>query len=135
MAQVVCLQGKIIQVRDVDAGDTVGYGATHRCERPSRIAVAAAGYADGLFRALSNRGCGYLGEHRVPLVGRVSMDLVAFDVTDAPADLACAGGLLDLIGPSNPLDAVAQAAGTIGYEVLTALGHRYHRVYTGGATS
>ena len=129
MAQVVRLQGRILQVRDVDAGDTVGYGATHRCARPGRLAIVAAGYADGLFRALGNRGCGLLGGWRVPLVGRVSMDLIAVDVTETPPGQAQPDGLIDLIGPGNSVDDVAAAAGTIGYEVLTALGRRYHREY------
>ena len=84
MAQVVRLEGKIIQLRDVDAGDSVGYGATHRMSSRGRLAIVAAGYADGMFRSLGNRGCGHLGEYRVPLVGRVSMDLIIFDVTGMP---------------------------------------------------
>lgn len=133
MRQVVRLQGRILQVRDVDAGDTVGYGATHRCAAPTRLAVVAAGYADGLFRSLGNRGCGLLGGNRVPLVGRVSMDLAIFDVGGVPEGLAHPGATIDLICPANDLDAVAQAAGTIGYEVLTALSPRYCRTYVGDA--
>lgn len=129
MAQVVRLQGRILQVRDVDGGDTVGYGATHRFARPGRLAIVAAGYADGLFRSLGNRGVGLLGGCRVPLVGRVSMDLMAFDVTAAPAEAALPGGVIDLIGPGHTVDDLAADAGTIGYEVLTALGRRYHRDY------
>jgi len=133
MRQVVRLQGRILQVRDVDAGDTVGYGATHRCTAPTRLAIVAAGYADGLFRSLGNRGCGQLGEIRVPLIGRVSMDLTIFDVGAVPQTLARPGAVIDLIGPANDVDAVAQAAGTIGYEVLTALSPRYCRTYVGEA--
>ena len=129
MAQVVRLQGRILQVRDVDAGDTVGYGATHRFAQPGKLAIVAAGYADGLFRSLGNRGTGLLGGWRVPLVGRVSMDLIAFDVTATPPGEAQAGGVIDIIGPGNTADDLAAAAGTIGYEVLTSLGRRYHREY------
>jgi len=129
MLPVVRLEGRILQVRDVDAGETVGYGATHRCVGPGRLAIVGAGYADGLFRALGNHGSGHLGDCRVPLVGRVSMDLVTFDVTHAPAELARPGGLITLIGPGNTVDDVARDGGTIGYEVLTALGRRYHRVW------
>lgn len=129
MAQVVRLQGRILQVRDVDAGDTVGYGATHRFARSGKLAIVAAGYADGLFRSLGNRGSGLLGGWRVPLVGRVSMDLIAFDVTATPPGEAREGGVINIIGPGNTADDVADAAGTIGYEVLTALGRRYHREY------
>lgn len=132
MRQVVRLQGRIIQVRDVDGGDTVGYGATHRCAAPTRLAVVAAGYADGLFRSLGNRGCGHLGDCRVPLVGRVSMDLTIFDIGAAPQAAARPGAMLDLIGPHNDIDQIADAAGTIGYEVLTALSSRYHRDYLEG---
>lgn len=133
MAQVVRLQGRIIQVRDVDDGMCVGYGATHRVTGRRRLATVGAGYADGLFRSLSNRGHAILGDVPVPLVGRVSMDLAIFDVTDAPAGLARAGNFIDLIGPGHSLDDLAREAGTIGYEVLTALGRRYHRLYLGTA--
>ncbi|HWA43867.1 MAG TPA: alanine racemase [Hypericibacter adhaerens] len=129
MAQVVRLQAKILQVRRVDRGMTVGYGATHRTTRPSRLATISAGYADGYPRSLSNRGHACLGSVRVPVVGRVSMDLLTLDVTDAPADLARRGAWVDLIGPLHSVDALATEAGTIGYEILTALGRRYARHY------
>ena len=127
MAQVVRLQGKILQVRDVDSPMTVGYGATHRVARRGRIATVAVGYADGWFRSLGNRGHGVIGGIKVPLVGRVSMDLTTFDVTDVPAPLVHPGALIDLISPEITVDEVAADAGTIGYEVLTALGRRHHR--------
>lgn len=129
MRQVVRLQTKILQVRCVDRGMTVGYGATHRTTRPSRLATVSAGYADGLFRALGNRGHAYLGEVRVPVVGRVSMDLLTLDVTDAPVELARRGAMVELIGPQHSADDLAKEAGTIGYEMLTALGRRYPRRY------
>jgi alanine racemase len=131
MAQVVHLQAKILQTRYIDAGVTVGYGATWRASRPTRLATVAAGYADGLPRALSNRGSALLGDRLVPLVGRVSMDLMVFDVTDAPEGAAHEGGSITLIGGVLGVDAVAAAAGTNGYEILTSLGRRYHRVWTG----
>jgi alanine racemase len=129
MAQVVRLQAKILQVRRVDRAMTVGYGATHRTTRPSRLATISAGYADGYFRSLSNRGHACLGPMRVPVVGRVSMDLLTLDVTDAPAGLAQRGAWVDLIGPHHTVDDLAAEAGTIGYEILTALGRRYARHY------
>jgi alanine racemase len=132
MAQVVRLQGKIAQVRDVDAPQTVGYGASHRIEGPGRIATVPVGYADGYLRFLSNKGTGYIGNVPVPVVGRVSMDLITLDVTQVPKHQCAIGGLVDLIGPNNPVSQLAEAAGTIGYEILTSLGNRYHRVYTGG---
>lgn len=129
MQGVARLDGRILQVREIDSEATVGYGATYRSCRTERIATVAVGYADGFLRSSGNRGCGYLGSFRVPLVGRVSMDLITFDVTDAPVDLAQPGAAIELIGPQRPVDAVAEDAGTIGYEVLTALGTRYARVY------
>ncbi|MEQ8195408.1 MAG: alanine racemase [Rhodospirillales bacterium] len=132
MRQTVRLQGKILQVRDVDTPQTVGYGATHRVTRKGKIATVAVGYADGFFRALSNRGCGYIGDIRVPIVGRVSMDLITVDVGDVPSSQLFTGALVELLGPDRDPDAVAEDAGTIGYEVLTALGSRYHRAYVGG---
>jgi alanine racemase len=133
MAQVVRLQGKILQVRDVDTPQTVGYGATHRVAGPARIATVAVGYADGWFRSLGNRGHGIIGGVKVPVAGRVSMDLTTFDVTAAPAEAVHAGALLELLGDHVTVDDVAAEAGTIGYEVLTALGPRYLRRYEGGA--
>lgn len=135
MSQVVKLQGKIIQVRDVDSPQTVGYGATHRVEGKRRLAIVAVGYADGWFRSLSNRGHGVIGGIKVPVVGRVSMDLTTFDVTDVPVDAVHPGALMELIGPGQPVDAVADEAGTIGYEVLTALGNRLHRRWIGTEAS
>jgi alanine racemase len=133
MHPVVRLDAKIIQVRDVDAGESVGYGATHRASQAGKLATVAVGYADGWFRALGNRGWGHLGGHRVPLVGRVSMDLAIFDVTGLPEGLATAGAAINLIGPGTTADDLGSAAGTIGYEILTALGRRYHRHYLGGS--
>ena len=132
MAQVVRLQGKILQVRNVDTPQTVGYGATHRIARRGRIATVAVGYADGYLRSLSNSGGANFGDIRVPVVGRVSMDLITLDVSGLPHRMARPGDLVDLIGPHNPVDRLAADAGTIGYEILTSLGSRYHRVYKGG---
>ena len=131
---VVWLYGRIVQVRRGEAGFTVGYGATETLKRDSRIATVGAGYADGYFRALSSSdkkpgAAGYIGEHRAPLVGRVSMDLTTFDVTDVPENLVKRGGFVELLGERTTIDDLANIAGTIGYEVLTDLGRRYHRVY------
>lgn len=130
---VVRLSGRILQVRDVDTPQTVGYGATHRFASKGRVATVAFGYADGLFRSLGNRGFGVIGGVKVPIVGRVSMDLTTFDVSAVPADAAHPGAMIELIGPDHDADQLAQEAGTIGYEVLTALGRRYLRDYVGGA--
>lgn len=131
MSQVVSLKGKILQLREIDSAMTVGYGATHSVTPPAKIATVAVGYADGYLRSLSNRASAYIGGTRVPLVGRVSMDLITFDVSDAPAEAVRPGAMIELIGPEHDIDAVAAEAGTIGYEILTNLGHRYHRRYVG----
>jgi alanine racemase len=130
MAPVVKLSGKIIQIRHVDAPQTVGYGATHRFTGPTRVATVAVGYADGYLRSLSGRASASIGGITVPVVGRVSMDLITLDISNAPA--AQPGDMIDLIGPHFDVDAAADAAGTIGYEILTSLGRRYQRHYVGG---
>ena len=132
MAQVVRLQAEILQIRDVDTPLTVGYGATCQVGRGGRIATVAAGYADGYLRSLSNCGCGFIGNYQAPVIGRVSMDLITLDVSKIPHDAARPGVMVDLIGPSQPVDEVARRAGTIGYEILTGLGARYRRIYSGG---
>jgi alanine racemase len=133
MAQVVRLKAKILQVRDVDSAETVGYGATHRIAGPSRIATLPVGYADGYLRSLGNRATAYIGDYEAPLVGRVSMDLITIDVTAVPEAQCRPGMTVDLIGPRHTVDDLAVQAGTIGYEILTSLGRRYHRVYADGA--
>lgn len=130
MRPAVRLTAAILAVRDIAAGETVGYDATWTARRPSRIATVAAGYADGLLRSLSGAGSARFDGKPVPLVGRVSMDLATFDVTDHPAALP--GRILELIGPEHDADALAREAGTSGYEMLTSLGRRYHRRYLGG---
>jgi alanine racemase len=129
LRQVVRLSAKIVQVRQIDRGESVGYGAAHVMAVPGRAAIVAVGYADGWMRSLSHRGCGYLAGTRVPLLGRVSMDLVTFDVSAIPVDLAHPGAMIELLGDDYGVDAAAADAGTIGYEILTALGSRYHRIY------
>jgi len=136
-APVVHLTGRILQVRDVAAAETVGYGATRTLKRPSRIAILAVGYADGFFRALSvsdgREGLHvYLGLHPAPVLGRVSMDLITVDVTDVPPELARRGAWVELIGNHVAAHELAVHAGTIDYEVLTNLGTRAVRRYTGG---
>jgi alanine racemase len=126
---VVRLQGRILQLREIDTGTPVGYGATHRFARPARLATIGVGYADGYLRSLSNRGSAIVGGKRVPVVGRVSMDLLTLDVSELPQAVLQPGDLVDLIGPDLPVDAVAEQAGTIGYEILTSLRQRYARRY------
>ncbi len=132
LRQVVRLHWKILQVREIDAPQAVGYGATFRATGPTRLATVAVGYADGYLRSLSNRGMGHIGGVQVPVVGRVSMDLVTFDVSSVPADLARPGATIDLLDADLGVDEVGARAGSVGYEILTALGRRYHRSYLGG---
>jgi alanine racemase len=131
MGQIVRLKGRILQIREVDRDQTVGYGASHVMAAPGRLATVAVGYADGWFRSVSQRGSGRVGGRRAPLLGRVSMDLVVFDVSGVDPALARAGGFIELLHEDYGVDAAAADAGTIGYEILTALGRRYHRVYRG----
>lgn len=130
MHTVVSLAAPILQVREIDSGTTVGYGATFAAQTPSRIATVGVGYADGFLRSLSNKGAGVIGGVQVPLVGRVSMDLATFDVSALPEAATVPGTMIELIGKNRPIDDVAAEAGTIGYEILTSLGRRYLRAYT-----
>lgn len=129
MRPVVRLQGKILQIRDVDLGMTVGYGASHKFQRPSRVATIGAGYADGIPRALGNKGAVFIDGKRAPIVGRVSMDLITVDIGQVPPQACQPGQFVDILGPQQSVDDLARDAGTIGYEVLTALGPRYKRRY------
>jgi alanine racemase len=131
----VRLHARILQVHDIEAGETVGYNATWRAPRPCRIATLGIGYADGWRRALSGRapparraGADFDGPP-IPLVGRISMDLTTCDVTDHPA--IGAGDWLELMGPHCSPDALAEAAGTNAYEILTGFGPRIVRAYAG----
>jgi alanine racemase len=137
MEPVVRLQARIAQIREVEKGDTLGYGAVYTAKRHTRVATLTAGYADGFFRRLGSSDeqegwAVYFGDRRAPILGRISMDLMMADVTGIPEALTAPGGMAELIGDHIKLDDVADAAGTIGYEILTSLGHRYERVYTGG---
>jgi alanine racemase len=128
MRQVVGLKARILQVRRIDARQTVGYGA-HRSTRATSLATLGLGYADGVFRALSHVGAAFVGGTRAPFVGRVSMDLITIDVGDVPAHLAQPGAWAEILGEHQSADDLAALAGTNGYEVLTALGPRYSRRY------
>src|SRR5207302_9068630 len=110
-------------------GESAGYGAAHVMQKPGRVATVAVGYADGWLRALSHRGCGYIGGKRIPLLGRVSMDLVTFDVSALDAAQARPGASIELFGEHYGVDGAAADAGTNRYGVLTAPGCRIPRVY------
>jgi alanine racemase len=136
MRPVVRLDGRIIQVRDVAEGESVGYGGTWTARRATRLAVVSIGYADGFLRAASvsdlHPGAeAIVSGRRCPLAGRVSMDLLAVDVTDVPGDGPERGDWATLLGDEIGVDELASHAGTIAYEVLTSLGRRYRRIYRG----
>lgn len=125
---VIQLSLPVIQHRTLSKGETVGYGNTWTAERPARIATLSAGYADGLIRAMGGVAQVFSDDIPCPLAGRVSMDLLTVDVTDLPI----VPDRMDIVGPAQGVDRLADAAGTIGYEILTSLGARYTRQYMGG---
>ena len=138
MQPVVEVKARIVQIRNIDKGETVGYGGTWTARRPTRLAIVSAGYADGYFRAGSSndgtRGAEVVvAGKRCPIAGRISMDLMAVDVTDIDKSAARRGQMVTLIGEGITVDELAHHFGTIGYEVLTNLGPRYARIYKGGA--
>jgi alanine racemase len=138
MQPVVELKARIVQIRNVDKGESVGYGGTWTARRPTRLAIVSAGYADGYFRAGSSndgtRGAEVMvAGKRCPIAGRISMDLIAVDITDLEKNAARRGHMVTLIGEGITVDELAHHFGTIGYEVLTSLSRRYARIYKGGS--
>ncbi|MFY0614550.1 MAG: alanine racemase [Hyphomicrobiaceae bacterium] len=137
MQPVVRLRARILQVRTVNPGEIVGYGGTFQATTPTRIATIACGYADGFLRALSGDRktlgpVGYIGEHPVRIVGRVSMDLITIDVSNVPEDLTKRGAWVEVMGARVTVDDLTDRAGTIGYELLSRLSNRVHRIYIEG---
>ena len=131
--QVIGLKAQILQIRVVDTESTVGYAASRTVPAKTRLATVAAGYADGYQRSLSNSGHGYAAGIKVPVAGRVSMDLTVFDISKVPESCIRPGDDIELICERQTVDDVADAAGTIGYEILTSLGARYAKHYVGRA--
>jgi alanine racemase len=140
MQTVVTAEARIVQIRDAKAGEPVSYGATHICKRDSRLAIVGAGYADGWLRSLSGSGVplrqtglsgamGAFEHYRVPLVGRVTMDMVTFDISDIPENTIKTGDYIELFGNAISVDDAAKSAGTISWELLTSLGERCSRLY------
>ena len=122
---VVQLSLPVVQVRHLDPGETVGYGCTWVAKRPTTAVTLLAVYADGPPRSLANRAQLWAGNRACPLIGRVSMDLITVDVTDLPE----IPDSLELLGPAQGIDSLAEFAGTISYELLATLGQRYDRQY------
>jgi alanine racemase len=142
MQPVVTAEARVVQVRHLKAGDTASYGATVTLRRDATVAVVSVGYADGYHRAGSGSGVplreavergaeGFIHGKRVPVLGRITMDLTLFDVSDLGPGAVNIGDHVELFGANIPLDETAKAAGTISYELLTSLGRRYHRHYVG----
>jgi alanine racemase len=131
MLPVVSLHVAVIQMRTVPAGAQIGYGGTYVATSEMRLATIAAGYADGLPRALSPRGAAWFGDVRLPIVGRVSMDSIILDISALAEGALAPGQFVEVIGPHQSIDAIAADAGTISYEILTSLGRRFHREYVG----
>ena len=129
MQQVATLCAPILQVRTLDANESVGYGATYNAPKGSRIAIAALGYADGWMRLQSGKGFAYIEGVKVPLAGRVSMDMVALDVSALPADVITANSRVEFINAKQTVDDIAKSCGTIGYEIFTRMGNRIARKY------
>jgi alanine racemase len=136
MRPVAVLEATVLQLRDVAAGETVGYGATWQAARPTRIAILGAGYKDGIPRALSSRAGSapaavHIAGQVCPVIGRVSMDMMAIDVSDLPSNAVAIGTRAEIIGDHVMIDDVAGRAGTISYELLTRLGQRFARLHSG----
>lgn len=129
MEPVVRLDVAVVQTRTVPTGARVGYGGAHVTTGEARLATLAAGYADGLPRSLSDRGAVYCDGIRLPIVGRVSMDSITVDISGLPDGRLKLGSRVEMLGPSQTLEDIAGDAGTIAYEILTGLGHRYERQY------
>ena len=136
MRPVVELQVHVLQIRTVRKGETVGYDAAWTAPRATRIAVIAAGYADGLLRSASGTdevpgANAIIAGKRCPFAGRISMDLTGIDVGALPEKAVRRGDLVTLLGDEIDVDDLADKSATIGYEILTSLGRRYRRVYRG----
>jgi alanine racemase len=125
---VVHVTVPVIQIRDVLPGETVGYGNNWTAQTPTKVATIAGGYADGILRSMGPQAWLWAGEHRCKVLGRISMDMIGVDVTHVPEQPET----LELLGRHQSVDTIADWAGTIGYEILTSLGARYARTYTGG---
>jgi len=126
----ITLKACILQVRDADKGETVGYGASYSVSAPMKLATISVGYADGYLRSLTGGGAVYIKGQRCPVVGRVSMDAIVADVT-AVMPMPHAGEWAEIIGQHQTVEDVASQAGTLGYEILTSLGNKYTRIYSG----
>ena len=129
MEAVVRLKVAVVQTRTVPEGARVGYGGAHVTKGRTRLATIAAGYADGLPRSLSDRGAVYYNGVRLPILGRVSMDSTTIDISALSEGALSFGSMVEVLGDHQTVDDLARDAGLISYEILTSLGHRFHRQY------
>lgn len=129
LKRALTLDAPVLQLLDVGAGVSAGYGLEWSASRPTRLATVGIGYADGFFRSLGNRGALWCDDERLPVVGRVSMDSVIVDISALPVGRLQEGDWVSVLGPHQDVDTLAEAAGTIGYEVLTSLSPRFTRCY------
>jgi alanine racemase len=129
MHNVVSLESRILQIRTCKKGETIGYGASYTFDKDTTTATLALGYADGFFRAHSNKAKLYYNNQPCPVIGRVSMDLVTIDISNITGKPPIQGDAVEILGANQSVDDLAISAGTIGYEILTSLGARYKREY------
>ena len=130
LRNVVSLKASVLQIQSTTVGQTVGYGSSYTFTREGKVLTAALGYADGFFRALSGKGSGWIDGYKLPIIGRISMDLTTFDASDVPDDVLANNNEIEIIGEHISLNELAECAGTIPYEIITDLGRRYQRLYT-----
>ena len=129
MRSVVSLETRILQIRTMNKGDTAGYGATFRFDKGGRQATVSLGYADGFLRHLSDKAKLYFNGQPCKITGRISMDLITVDISNIQGKKPKIGDAMEVLGPHQNADTLAEGGGTIGYEILTSLGLRYHRQY------
>ena len=130
MQHVATLSAPILQIRVLDRDEQVGYGASYNAPKNARIAITALGYADGYFRSLSNQGFAFVEGRKVPIAGRVSMDMIALDISAVPPSATNENTRAEFINEQQTVDDIANQCSTIGYEVFTRIGRRVKRVYT-----
>ena len=129
MQNVINFGARILQIKDVRAGESIGYNALYTCEKNAKIAILALGFADGVFRSLLSRGYVYIGDFKAKLVGSIAMDIITIDITDIPESIAHTGAMVEVIGPHVSVDEFSSGAGTIAHEILVSIGLKHNRVY------
>ena len=129
LKQVIKLYSRILQIRTLSTGASVGYGASYRVSEATRVATVGLGYADGYLRSLSNCSWVFFNGLRLPVIGRISMDYITIDITQIASEKIQTGDFIEIIGDKFTLDDLATVANTVPHELLTRLGTRHHRIY------